>query len=81
MQTAVQRRNAIQSATTEVRAYRNSQPIRLLVRLLDALMEEHCADLVLITPEALPHKQGAIRQLMSLRQALTQEHEPVCPKM
>ena len=81
MQTLQARHAAIEQETQELRAWRNSAAMHGLARLLHLLIEEHCADLAFIAPDQLQLKQGALRQLMQLRDALSRDGPYLCPKL
>lgn len=80
MKTPEQRRAIIMQELDELRAYRTTQPVRQLLKLLDALVEEHSADLITIAPEHLQHKQGAVQQLACLHQAICHDGPHLWPK-
>lgn len=60
----------IEGRVEALRAYAGTETITHLVGLLCALQTVYMHDLVDITPEALPIKQGALRQVMALLDAI-----------
>ena len=80
MKTSEQYRANIVQELAELRAYRTTQPVRQLLKLLDALIADHMADLVTVAPEQLQLKQGAVRQLTCLHNAICQDGPHLWPK-
>ena len=70
--TAIMR--AIEHHTNTLRQFRGSDQARLLVGLLNALIEAYRSDLADVAPEGLVRVQTALRQCVALRDALTLEH-------
>jgi hypothetical protein len=80
MRTSAQLREAIAADTTELQLLRATLPMRALIALIDTLIESHLVDLILIVPEQLHYKQGAIRQLQALRASLLDDNPNLSPK-
>jgi len=60
-----------QASMAAVREYSGTDLFNHLRELLGSLADLHTAELVNIEPEALRYKQGAIRQVIAIRDALT----------
>ena len=75
-----QRRATIAKEGAEFKQYRNSDQMRQFFTLLDALIDDHKADLVTITAEKLQYKQGAIAQLQILRDYACSDSPHISPK-
>lgn len=80
MKNEEQRREAINTELYELRLHRASEPLRQLVRLLDALAEDTLADLARVAPDQLQRKQGALAQLAALRTAIAATGDHISPK-
>lgn len=70
MKTLQECREAINHEFGEFIMYRASEQMRTFVRLLDAMIDEKFLDLVDISPASLEKKQGALQQLISIRQGI-----------
>lgn len=75
-----QLRTLIAAETRELQLLRATLPMRQLISLIDALIESHLSDLIQVTPDRLTFKQGAIRQLQSLRTILLDDNPHQSPK-
>lgn len=80
MRTTEQRRVELLSCANAFLAYRNSDQMRCFVGLIEALLRDHMADLTNVKPEGLLFKQGAIRQLQSLRDIVCSDSPHISPK-
>lgn len=74
MKSSEQRRTDIALETAEFLQYRPSTQSAQLVRLIDALIDDHLADLAIVPMERLQYKQGAVRQLQALRDVLVADN-------
>lgn len=80
LKTAEQRRASTMQELRELRAYRATQAVQQLLKLMEALIEEHNADLATVAPEQLQLKQGAVKQLTCLHRAICQDGPHLWPK-
>lgn len=74
MSGAVELQSLAADALVEVRAYGMSDPIRSVVRLMDALEAQYKADFENVTTENLVRLQTAIKQVTAIRRAIVSEH-------
>lgn len=74
MDDAVKVMQSIEHHTRELRLFRGSDQSRLMVGLLNALVESYRQDLADVTPEGLVRVQTALRQTLALRDVFTSEH-------
>lgn len=74
-----QRRAAIQAATADFVAFRASHQTRSLIALFDALIAQYFADLATVKPERLAHVQGALAQVIALRNLACQDNPHLSP--
>lgn len=65
-----QRHAEIRAEFNDLILYRASDQMRNLIRLYDALIADHMAELISIKPEHLQFRQGQIAQLITLRDAM-----------
>lgn len=79
MKTPEQRRAALQAATIDLLAFRASHQSTSLVALLDALEAHYFADLAAIKPDRLAYVQGALAQVIALRNLICQDNPHLSP--
>jgi hypothetical protein len=65
-----QRHAEIRTEFGDLLLYRGSEQMRNLIRLYDALIADHMAELISVKPENLLFRQGQIAQLITLRDAI-----------
>lgn len=80
MKTPEQRRALVATETADFLMYRASNQSAQLVKFLDALIDDHLADLAIVSLDRLQYKQGAIRQLQALRDVLVMDNISLSPK-
>lgn len=80
MKSSDERRAAIVTETSDFQAYKGSDQSRQFVRMLDALIDDHLADLATVKVEELRYKQGAIAQLQCLRSVMCSHSPHLSPK-
>lgn len=61
------------NANRLVREYATSDGSRAVVALMDALIAVYCLELMGVSAEGLAHVQAALKQVMAIRRALTNE--------
>ncbi len=76
---ADERRARLQAATHEFLAYRGTNQTRELLCLLDALVAQYYADLATVKPDRLGYVQGALAQVLALRNLLCQDNPHLSP--
>jgi len=65
---------SLEATVQALRQFAGADSMKLMLSLLSQLEQQYLRDLVDVTPEALAVKQGAVRQVIALRQSLTADH-------
>jgi hypothetical protein len=74
-----QRRAQLQAATDDFITLRSSHQSQMLLALLNALIAQYHADLAVVKPERLGYVQGALAQVMALRQLICEGNANLSP--
>lgn len=65
--------NGVSTLTAAMREFSGTDCMRIVVKLLDAMKDSYMSDLVHVKADDLALKQGAVRQVMALRDAIVGE--------